>query len=246
MASLDCIGGIHYEMMKRCYNSKSVIYKCYGAKGITVCKEWHDRENFRKWAYQNGYIKGLRLERIDTKGNYEPKNCKFGEKHKNKGGNEAIRKKRIDRKNKYKEHGIDKNITSTPCYKTYYGMITRCYNKNHESYEIYGGRGITVCPEWLGKNGFLNFNKWAVENGWSKELTLDRIDNNKGYSPDNCRWVTRIEQIKNRRNMKLYDYYGETLCLKEIANKENLNYGKLYRLIKIKKIDIKEAVECLK
>ena len=60
MADLNTIGGLHYEMMRRCYNETSVAYKDYGAKGITVCLEWHDRENFRKWAIENGYEKGLR------------------------------------------------------------------------------------------------------------------------------------------------------------------------------------------
>ena len=71
MASLNNIGGLHYEMMKRCYNEKSVAFKDYGAKGIVVCEEWHDRDVFRKWCIENGYIKGMRLERVDcSKGTY--------------------------------------------------------------------------------------------------------------------------------------------------------------------------------
>ena len=66
MASLDTIGGLHYEMMRRCYNENSVIYTTYGAVGIKVCKEWHDREVFWKWCKENGYVKGLRLNRIDS------------------------------------------------------------------------------------------------------------------------------------------------------------------------------------
>ena len=84
MADLNSIGGIHYEMMRRCYNEKSIAYKDYGAKGIVVCEEWHDRENFRKWSHENGYVKGLRLNRIDSKGNYTPDNCVFGECNKKK------------------------------------------------------------------------------------------------------------------------------------------------------------------
>ena len=109
MANLNNIGGIHYEMMRRCYDKKSVTYKHYGDKGITVCNEWHDRENFRKWAIENGYVKGLRLERIDTKGNYEPANCRFGENNKKKVGGESqyhknIRKHRLKM---IKECGLD-------------------------------------------------------------------------------------------------------------------------------------------
>ena len=65
MSDLNSIGGLHYEMMKRCYNEKSVMYNCYGAKGITVCKEWHDRDIFRKWCNENGYVKGLLAKYLD-------------------------------------------------------------------------------------------------------------------------------------------------------------------------------------
>lgn len=243
MADLNSIGGIHYEMMRRCYNKKCIAYKDYGAKGIAVCKEWHDRDIFKTWAIKNGYVKGMRLERINTKGIYEPSNCRFGEKYKDKGHNKETRKKREYRKVKYEKYKVGKNIYSEPLYSTYYGMKTRCYNENHESYKHYGGRGISVCDEWLGKNGFLEFNKWAIENGWNEGLTIDRIDNDKGYSPSNCRWVKHAEQVKNRRNMKLYDYYGKTLCLKEICERENVSYAKLYYRVKVHNMNILDAIE---
>lgn len=75
MADLNSLGGIHYEMMRRCYNPKSVMWKWYGEKGIGVCEEWHDREAFKKWARDNGYEKGMRLERKDFSSNYCPDNC---------------------------------------------------------------------------------------------------------------------------------------------------------------------------
>mgnify|MGYP000323778555 CR=1 FL=1 len=76
----------------------------------------------------------------------------------------------------------------------------------HINYKNYGGKGIMVCEEWCRKGGFPNFKKWAIKNGWVKGLTLDRIDNNKGYSPDNCRWVTRLQQRYNKTNNILNDY----------------------------------------
>lgn len=75
-------------------------------------------------------------------------------------------------------------------------MHSRCSNNNTENYQYYGGRGITVCIEW---NDYITFAKWARENGYSDELTIDRINNNAGYSPDNCQWVTWQKQAQNRR-----------------------------------------------
>lgn len=85
-------------------------------------------------------------------------------------------------------------------YHIWQGMRSRCFNANHKRYMDYGGRGITVCEEW--ENDFQAFYEWAIANGYDDKLSIDRIDNDKGYSPDNCRWATAKEQNNNKRNVK--------------------------------------------
>ena len=95
-------------------------------------------------------------------------------------------------------------------YGIYRKMIFRCYQKNYHHYFDYGGRGIKVCDEWLGDNGFINFKEWALENGYCDDLTIDRIDVNGNYEPSNCRWADIITQANNKRNTKYITLNGET------------------------------------
>ena len=112
----------------------------------------------------------------------------------------------------------------------------RCCNPNNRAYAYYGGRGITVCSEWLNteksgvKNyskGFISFRDWALSNGYKEGLTIDRIDNNKGYSPDNCQWVSMKTQCNNKRSNHYIMYKGQTKSLAEWCEFLNLNYGKV-------------------
>ena len=105
----------------------------------------------------------------------------------------------------------------------WYRIKERCYNENSKSYHRYGGRGICVCEEWL--NDSSAFARWAIENGYEKGLEIDRIDNDKGYSPENCRWVTKKENTRNTRRNKRYEWNGETHVLSEWCEILELNYN---------------------
>lgn len=107
------------------------------------------------------------------------------------------------------------------------GMKDRCYNPKNKFYDIYGKRGITVCDEWYtprSSKGYHRFRDWALSNGYKDNLSIDRIDNNKGYSPENCRWSTVKEQSNNRRFCTSITYRGKTQTLAEWCDELHLNY----------------------
>lgn len=99
------------------------------------------------------------------------------------------------------------SMKHTRLYNIWCGMHNRCQNPNNMDYSNYGGRGISFCNEW---KDFLPFYDWAISNGYTDKLTLDRIDTNANYCPENCRWVDRIVQGNNKRNNLYLTYNGET------------------------------------
>lgn len=113
----------------------------------------------------------------------------------------------------------------TRLYRIWTAMKTRCYNHNSQAYHNYGLRGIKVCDEWL--NDFGEFKKWAYDNGYNECLTIDRVDNDGDYTPDNCKWSTVLEQCNNtRKNIKLC-YNGDYRTISEWARVLDINVATL-------------------
>lgn len=117
-------------------------------------------------------------------------------------------------------------LSYTRLYQIYYGMKSRCYNKKHTYYQDYGGRGIKICDEWLNNN--VTFFDWAINNNYEEGLTIDRIDPNGNYEPDNCRWITILEQVRNRRNTIYIEYKGVTKTMAQWSDELNIPYHTLY------------------
>lgn len=120
------------------------------------------------------------------------------------------------------------NQTNKRIYNIYYNIKQRCYNKKEKRYKDYGGRGITICDEWLGDNGFVNFYNWSIKNGYQDDLTIDRIDNNGNYEPSNCRWTNLETQTNNKRNTIYFEFFGIKKSLKQWINFMGWNYKTYY------------------
>lgn len=104
----------------------------------------------------------------------------------------------------------------TKLYGVWAAMISRCENHNQRYYKDYGGRGIKVCDEW--RYDYSKFKGWALSNGYEEGLTIDRINNDGNYEPSNCRWATKTEQMRNRRNTIKIEHNGKFYTLREIAD----------------------------
>lgn len=137
--------------------------------------------------------------------------------------------------------------------RCYHDMIARCYNNKRKAYKDYGARGITICNEWLNEvkvpakdnatKGWLAFKEWALSNGYSDALTLDRKDVDTGYSPNNCRWVDRITQANNTRRNHFITYLGTSKTLAQWCNFLGLKYSTVERRINLLKWPIDKALE---
>ena len=137
--------------------------------------------------------------------------------------------------------GCHKNVKhgdfGTKLYNVWCDMKQRCYNSKHKRYKDYGGRGITICPEWA--NDYTKFRDWALSHGYKENLQINRIENDGNYEPSNCNWVTRTENINNRRNTISkelikqieFSYNTEEYTRKDLAIKYNVSITTIRRIL---------------
>ena len=129
-----------------------------------------------------------------------------------------------------RENSTTHGKSKSRLYSVYVGMKRRCLDSNDKNYLKYGGRGITICNEWL--DNFLNFYEWAMANGYNEEAifgecTIERIDVDGNYEPNNCKWANMKEQGNNKRTNHNIFYNGKTYTMKQLANEKRINYHTL-------------------
>ena len=132
----------------------------------------------------------------------------------------------------------DSRVNNHRIHSIFTNMKTRCYNNNSPNYKDYGGRGITICDEWL--NNYHAFEEWALSNGYSDDLTIERIDVDGNYSPENCKWATQLEQAQNKRaTIKI-----EGKSLRRWCIEHGLNYKTIHSyMTRHPRASIEEALE---
>lgn len=125
-------------------------------------------------------------------------------------------------------------------YAVWRAIKKRCRLKNDPSYNNYGGRGIDMCDEWY--NSYIIFREWCLSNGYEDGLTIDRIDNNGNYEPNNCRFATRKEQSNNRNYVRKYNYKGKEYSVTQLAEEFNISVWKLRHRLITKKWSVEKAL----
>lgn len=141
-----------------------------------------------------------------------------------------VTEKELQRRIKMAERNYSHGKSKTRLYHIFLYIKQRCYNYKKREYKNYGGRGITMCNEW--KDNFMSFYNWANQNGYREDLTIDRIDVNGNYTPDNCRWITKTEQNKNTRLSNKIIVLNKTYTLNEFCNKYKTSKNTIYSYMK--------------
>lgn len=129
----------------------------------------------------------------------------------------------MNRTKKGNKNAVKHGLSHTRLHRIWHSMYCRCNYKSTHGYKNYGERGIKVCQEWLGLEGFVRFYNWAINSGYNDKLTLDRIDINGNYEPSNCRWATPKEQSNKKRNNRMITFNNETKTAKQWCDIYNIS-----------------------
>ncbi|HEL0710518.1 TPA: hypothetical protein TVQ98_001434 [Streptococcus equi subsp. zooepidemicus] len=129
-----------------------------------------------------------------------------------------------------KRSEIAQGFSATRLYRIWKGMHNRCYNSQNDNYKWYGGRGIKICDDW---HTFIIFREWALTNGYDDGLTIDRIDSNGNYCPENCRWNSIKKQQNNRSSNRYLFYEGKEYTISEFADFLNVPYWTIANQLKL-------------
>ena len=138
-------------------------------------------------------------------------------------------------------YGGESNGEHQRILRIYRAMNHRCYNGGDSKYYLYGGRGISVCEEW--RKDYYSFKKWALDNGYSDDLSIDRIDVDGNYEPSNCRWATDVQQSNNTRTNKIIEYKDKTQTLAEWCRELELDYFRTKARLNNCNMSIEQAFE---
>ena len=139
--------------------------------------------------------------------------------------------------NMKRTHGL----SNTRLFRIWQAMKQRCYNEKKNYYELYGGKGISVCDEW--KADFLSFYNWSMANGYDDSKSIDRIDSAKNYSPDNCRWASPSVQSSNKRDNNIVFYHGMSDTFTGMCRTLNVNRSTIQKRCRIYDCTFEEAVD---
>lgn len=154
----------------------------------------------------------------------------------------CLQRERASEANKGRKDGIKHGDSRERIHNIWYLIKFRCEDPTCPHYNRYGGRGIKMCEEWSnGIDGYFNFKNWSMKNGYSDDLTVDRIDNDGDYSPGNCRWVDTYVQGNNKRNNVLIEYEGRTQSLSQWARELDVPMRSLYNRIRVLGWDTERA-----
>jgi hypothetical protein len=144
------------------------------------------------------------------------------------------------RKNKPKTHGYCIGGKIEKLYYVWTSMKQRCGNHKNKDYPLYGGRGISVCSEWV--NSYSNFREWAMSNGYRDNSCIDRQENDGNYEPSNCKWVTNKENCNNTRKNNLLIYNGEAHCISEWSEITGISRSTISARVNSYGWDVKRAL----